>query len=393
MATLNFVSYDEAAKAYLMRFHDLRDAPLTKVAASTRGEKRVDVESVIAASEDIADISAAMIPLASAYLDSPDPSLREGISRHLLAQVAAELQVANELLLIAPGDKQDVGSPVARGVRVGALQNAIDAMSSAMAIPLVDGLLPAIRLSRRGVLPDKPEAAKAGLKNAAITTSTAITLRVSDVGGDMAFKLVFNTDWAEVIHSASFVSKDVARLLDQIKAGIGATFQRAVVVAARLLANAYDKILALLGKELEGEARKRIGSWLEGIKDQGKIDLFAEWIRKLYRVGDFETELYGWLENTDAGVDQINQVTGVVNDVADKFTLFVKRLDTVGNVIGLARFIQLPQVLAIATAIRTALLAVLVYAGYDYVGFGEPRFPNFSKGVGEIVREGLNIAA
>ena len=82
-----------------------------------------------------------------------------------------------------------------------------------------------------------------------------------------------------------------------------------------------------------------------------------------------------------------------MTELSDKFVVFVGRLNTVGDVVGLARFIKLPQVLVIVTGIRVALLAVLVYAGYDYLGYKEPRFPNLTKGIGEVVQESLGVTA
>ena len=113
---------------------------------------------------------------------------------------------------------------------------------------------------------------------------------------------------------------------------------------------------------------------------------------KLYRVDEFKARLDSWLEETEAGVEQINTATGAVTVLSDKFVVFVGHLNTVGDVVGLARFIKLPQVLVIVTGIRVALLAVLVYAGYDYLGYKEPRFPNLTKGIGEVVKEGLAVA-
>ena len=47
--------------------------------------------------------------------------------------------------------------------------------------------------------------------------------------------------------------------------------------------------------------------------------------------------------------------------------------------------------LIVITGIRIVLLAALAYAGYDYVGYREPCFPNLTKGVAEAIREGLAI--
>ena len=387
-----YASYDEAAQAYLASFRALRNAPPAPAEVTTRGAGEVAADTLIASADAIADVSAAMVPLAGDYLDSPDPALREGISGQLLAQAAAELQVAGELLEIAQEEPDVASGPTTRAARGSGLRAAINSLEQSMAIPLSEGLLPPSRARRGGAAADTPEGAKEALKNAAIVTSAAITQRVSEVGGDMAFNLVFNTEWGAVVESAGLLNKDVARLLEQIKTGAGAVVQRALAAAAKTLVNAYDKILALLGKDVEDEARQRIKSWLEDIKNQGKIELFDQLLGKLYHVNEFKARLDSWLEETEAGVEQINTATGAVTVLSDKFVVFVGHLNTVGDVVGLARFIKLPQVLVIVTGIRVALLAVLVYAGYDYLGYKEPRFPNLTKGIGEVVKEGLAVA-
>jgi hypothetical protein len=36
---------------------------------------------------------------------------------------------------------------------------------------------------------------------------------------------------------------------------------------------------------------------------------------------------------------------------------------------------------------------VLVYAGYDYIGYKQPEFLNLTKGVGEVIRDNLGVTA
>ena len=64
----------------------------------------------------------------------------------------------------------------------------------------------------------------------------------------------------------------------------------------------------------------------------------------------------------------------------------------VENVIGLAKLIKVPQVLAILAGIQAGLLGVVVYSGYDYIGYKQVRFLNLTKGVGEVIKENLVIA-
>ena len=301
-----YQSYDEAAQVYLARFRALRDAPPAPAEVTTRGAGEVSADTLIASADAIADVSAAMVPLAGEYLGSPDPALREGISGQLLAQAAAELQVAGELLQIAQEEPSAATGPTTRAARGSDLRAAINSLEQSMAIPLSEGLLPPTGARRGAVVASTPEEAKKALKQSTIVTSGAIIQRVSEVGGDMAFNLVFNTEWGAVIESAGLLSKDFARLLDQIKSGVGAAAQHALAVATKTLVNAYDKILALLGKDVEDQARQQVNTWLEDIKKDGKIDLFDKLLGKLYRVDEFETQL-GWLAGEDERQDRADQ--------------------------------------------------------------------------------------
>lgn len=393
MVTWVYSTYEEAVQDYLSRFRSLRGAPPAPAEVVTRGAGEVAAETLIEQADEIADVSASMVDLAQGYLESPNPLLREGISGQLLAQAAAELQVAAELLRIAEGGEPGPPRPVTRAVRGAALRDAIGALEKAMEVPMSNGLAPPARIRRAAVTPPATlDQAKDALQQAASTTTGAITQRVVEVGGDIAFNLVFNTEWAAVIQSAGLVSKDIANLLDKVKEGAGVLFQRAVTVAAKTLLNVYDKILALLGKDVEDQARGRIQEWLEEIKQQGKIELFDQLVGRLYRVEEFKAELPGWLKETKADPDRIGVTTEAVRALSDKFIVLMGRINAIGDVVGLAKFIQAPQVLVVITGMRIVLLAVLVYAGYDYIGYREPRFPNLTKGVAEVIRESLTTS-
>ncbi len=391
-------TYEEATKDYLARFRALRDARPAGNRAVTRGAADIPVETLIDHAEVIADISEKMAPLAQVYLQAPDPALREGISGQLLAQAAAELQVATELMQIAasetagpPSAAERAPRGITRAARGASLREAIDNMEKAMAKTVSAGLVAPSKARRAPKAADTPETAKKALQQAATVTASAISQRVVEVGGDLAFKLVFKTEWSAVMESAGLLSKDIAKVFDRVKEGASALIQHAISTATRTVLNVYDKILALLGREVEGEARKRIKAWLDEIQKTGKIELFEKLVGKLYKVDALDAALPGWLAKTAAGVEVINATAITVAALSDKFTVLVGRINTIGDVIGLSKFVQaqFPQVLAVVTALRVALLAVLVYAGYDYIGYEQIRFPNLTKGVAEVVKENL----
>jgi hypothetical protein len=262
-----------------------------------------------------------------------------------------------------------------------------------MKMPVSAGLATPAMLRSSSTVEDTPQQAKQALQSATIVTAGAISQRVVEIGGDLAFNLVFKTEWTAVIQSAGLLSKDIARLLDQLKEGVGELIQRAITTATKTVLNVFDKILALLGKDVENQARKQIQEWLGEIQKVGKIELFEQLVGKLYKKDKLEKALPGWMEKTTAEVDKINATSKDVSALSDKFNVLVGRINTVGDVIGLAKYIQtqFPQVLVISTALRVALLAVLVYAGYDYIGYDQATFLNLTKGVTELIRENLAV--
>ena len=398
MTTRAYRTYEEAAQDYLSLFAGLRDASYASSKAVTRGSADIPADSLIEQAERIAAVSASMLPLARSYLEAPEPYLREGISGQLLAQAAAEMQVANRLIQIAAMDASSAdeeGSKETHGTTRTAqgagLLDAIDCLEKAMAVPVSAGLMTPRMVRRAGRVAETADEAKNVLQDTATAAACAISQRVVEVGGDLAFSLVFNTEWKTVINSVGLLSHDIARLLDGLKEGTSTLVQRAISAGARTILNACSKIQALLNRDFEDEASKQVKDWLEQIQQAGKIDLFGQLIGRLYQVNALESTLPVWLEKTRADVDKINGTTKEVAVLSDKFTVLVERISVVGDAIGLAKLVQaqFPQLLAVVTAIRVALLAVLVYAGYDYIGYEQTRYANLTKGVAEVIRDNL----
>lgn len=398
MTTKTYTTYEEAAADYLAQFDALLETPTAVRGSVTRGAGDLPAEALIERAGQIADISASMVPLAADYLDATDMALREGISSHLLAQAAAELQVATELLQIAADEAAAEAEPTISGprpvthaTRRTTLRDAITGVEQAMAQPVSVGL-PQSRTTRRAIATaSTPEEAKKALQQTAALTTRAISQQVVEVGGDLAFNLVFSTEWTAVIGSLGLASKDIAKLLDRIKEGASALVQCALAIAAKTILNVYNKILILLGNDVEEVARKKIKIWLDDIQKSGKIEIFEQLVGKLYRVDVFIAALPSWLEGTSAEVDKINETTTAIAALSDKFTILVGYLNSACNVIGLTKFLeaQFPQVLTVTIALRIVLLAVLVYAGYDYIGYEQHAFLNLTQGVGETIRVNL----
>jgi len=386
---MEYETYEQSVEAYMANFIALREAPAARDMVTRRGTGDVPVETIITRAEAIADTSANMVTLAQPYLTSQDPALREGISGQLIAQATAEMQLAIELLQVADG-KEDRPRAITRAARGNHLHDAISDLDTTMARPVADGLVQEQRVRAAPVLTPSLDEAKQALSQAVSTTTGAITMHVQELGGDIAWNLIMQTSWVSVVEGASLLNKDVAKTLDQLKQGAGALFKRAVTVVARTLINVYDKILALLGKDIEDQARKRAQDWLEQMKEPEKLEgVFGQLVGRLYRVDALKEEVDGVLSGTTADVDQIGSTSRDVSALADKFIALTKRMSMLASALVLAKSIKVPQVLLVIAGLQMSLLAVVVVAGHDYLGYKEPRFPNLTKGVAEVFFENL----
>ncbi len=389
MSAKSYTSYEQAAADYVAQFDAVLQVPPGTPAAARRGAGEVPVETLVQRADQIADISARMIPFARAYLDSPDVTLREGISGQLLAQAAAELEIASELLKIT--QETEGAGPIAktRAARTADLQKAVQGVQEAMKAPPSAGLVSAEIKTRAASAATTPEEAKTALQETAETSVAAISLRVRELGGDIAFDLVIKTQWVAVLDGAKLLNKDLAAKLDTLKQGASVLIGQIVGVVAKTLLNVYEKLQALLGKDAEDQARKKIQEWLEKIKKDEKIDLFEKLVDGLYGVDAFKKEIAGCLAKTTATLDVLNTTNDEVGAVAEKFKVLAGYMGTLEDIVVAAKFIQLPQVLATVAGIQVLLLAFAVYAGYDYIGYKPLSFPNLTKGVGELVCEKL----
>jgi len=385
-------TYEEAASDYLAKFRLVRDLPPAPSATVTRGAGEIPTEALIGLADEIADVSATMITLAQERLAASDATSREGINAQLIAQATAELHLATELLqMTEEGTTNRAMAPATRAAHGTALREAINALEQAMAIPASQGLPPSGRTTRAGAAPPAMlDQAKDTLKHTVTTTTGAIKQRVRELGGDIAFDLVTGTQWTAVIEGAALLSQDIAQLLDTVKQGVGTLIARAVAAAGRTLLNVYDKVVALLGKDVGDKARQQVQEWLEQIKKDQKIELFEPLIDHLYQVGAFQRELDEHLATTTAQVGALHHTAEAVKVLSEKFSILSGRMHTLERGLRLTKAIKIPQVLVIVAGLQVALLAAVVYVGYDYIGYKEIRFPNLTKGVAQVIRENVS---
>jgi hypothetical protein len=332
-----------------------------------------------------------MLAFSQEHLESEDFTTRQGASGHLLTQAAAELQLANELLHIA-ADQDAPPTPTTRATRAAALQDALSTLEISMKLPVSQGLpLGSLTTRASRPFPGSITEAKDTLETAAGLTSGAILQHVGEFGGDLAWNLVFDTEWMDVIQGAALLRQDISDVIEELQEKISDLVKRALMVAVRTLLNVFDKLMAFLGVDEADAARQQVREWLEKVREAQDIDIFERAVGGLYRIAGFKQVLGTWLADTSVDEAVIHEATKQVDALSDQFIALVGRFKGVDTALGVAKLVKLPQVSLAATGIQIALLAVLVYAGHDYIGYKEPPFPNITKGVAEIIQEILLV--
>jgi len=258
-----------------------------------------------------------------------------------------------------------------------------------MVLPLTAGI-PTKPSRRRAAEAKSIDSAKVELEKRVSTSATAISKQVQDLGGDIAFNLVMLSEWSAVIEGAGMLNKDIGELLEKVREGAGLLLERAIKAAGKTLLNVYDKILALLGKDLESEARKKVREWLDQMKEKKSMALFDSFVSSLYQIDKLQEEVKGHLKETGADLDTLNDTTKKVKATSDKFVVFCSRAKMLESALVVAKLIKEPQILAIIAGLQVVLLGVVVFAGNDYVGYRNPRFPNLTQGIAEIVRQNIS---
>ena len=377
-------SYERAAQELLAGYDELLLVP--------RGapEGVPPAEQLVHAAGRITTASPVLTAQAAGLLAEGSALEREGASGQLIAQASAELQLAAELLRLSSAVSAETPGGMTRAARGAALRQVGEGLREAMSVPASAGLAPFVpTLRRAGPLPQDAQAAAELLRRSVAQADRAISRQVVDLGGEIAFDLVMQTRWAAVLDGASLLRGDAASKLEEVRKGLGGLVEQAAATAEKALLNVYDKVLTLLGRDMEDAARKQVRTWLEKIKEDGKIELLAELVDKFYRVDVFHGELEGWITGTTAPAQKVGETAGEVDQVAQKFIVLSGRVKAFENAVGLAKLTGIPQVLMVVAGLQVGLLAVLIYSGYDYIGFKQGKFLDITRGVAQVARDGL----
>jgi hypothetical protein len=200
------------------------------------------------------------------------------------------------------------------------------------------------------------------------------------------------------------VNADVAKLLDQISTGLSQTVKRIARSAVRLLLQAYDWVLVLLGKDGEAQARKKVADWLEELKKEPKDEggVIAGLVNRLYRPDSIGNEVNNWLEANQVEVATINGAAESVQGLGQKYEVKSDQAGKVLIAIGIIKslpvpFVKIPQLQTLFAAVSLGILGYVLFTGYDHVDSGRIQFlkrfginiPDRVEGIRETVQKAL----
>jgi hypothetical protein len=349
----------------------------TRVASDELADR---VDRLVDTSKDLGQMN-------TGYLDAADEPLREAAELKLLTQAMAEIQVAQELLEAAHQEEAGAASPdrtapARRSARAN-VERAVAEWADLLEKPLEEGIAPyargAVHRSTRGERPTQPAAAHKALRDAVQTGLRRIAKQAGKVGGRAAQTLLL-MDPETLKKGVALVSAEAAELAERVIQGFSAVAKRLVTSAVRLLLQAYDWILALLGQDVEQKARKQVKAWIDELRadpaENGeRTGLVDRLVDAIYGPAEIESEVATWMDATNADVETVNGATAHIEHLEAAYRIKTERVDGFLKVVGLTRVapipvVKTPQFQVILAGVAMGLLGYVVYAGYDHVDSG-----------------------
>jgi hypothetical protein len=404
-------NYQEAVTIYISQLRNLYIVPedLTQSKSVTRAAATIPSELLVERVEQIVESSQTVGEMTTTYLESSDQAQREASEIRMLAQAIASLELAKDLLERAEAEEEGSSVDVTRsGTRGSESSNSIENLINLLEVPIEAGIPSALMQNaqvRSGKqCPNDVKQAKADLEEEVESSLSAICEQTSEVGQKAATNLLL-MDAAALRQGLEFVSKDAAHLIDEIMAGVGGLILRLVKTAIRLLAQVYNWIRTLLGKEIETEARQQVGEWLKDIKQEqpdGKFakGFFCQLVTKIYNPSAVQNDVKTWVASSQVEVGQINQTTETVENLAKKHEVRTKQIDRILTLIAFVKkipAIKTPQGQVITAAVLLGVLVYTLYSGYDHIRNGQIvlnenfrfKIPDRVIGVRETVQQAL----
>jgi hypothetical protein len=347
-------------------------------ATATRSAS-TSIESLNSISDKLPEILQQAGTLTGDILDSGTAAEQEAAELRLLAQADAEIKLARGLLETADAAKDGAAldATATRGGSVD-IQESMEQIAALLDSPLGAEFT---TIETRG-LQDRPHDfnhAKTDLKSEAERSLRNISKQAARVSTE-AVKALVAIDPATLKKGLAGFSQDAADLVDTVVETVSVYVRKIVQVAAKLLVQAHEWILKILGKDLEKKARTQIGSWLEHfVKGKDKEATFTEsLIETIFAVKGVTTDADRWLNDTTAPAEQINNAAESIQGLAEKYKTKSESVEKFLKGIGLIKLVPIvtkfPQIQLVIAGVTACLLGYIIYTGYDHVDSGRVVF-------------------
>ena len=362
--------YQSQALACAKQLRDLI-VPFNAAVPATRSPG-VSGEELAAISEGVTGILDRAGGITAAVLETGSAAEQEAAELRLLAQAAAEIKLAGGLLQAAHDFKE--GSELDSTTRAGdaGISQSIEEIARLLETPL--GVEFAATETRGPQ--DRPQefgAAKMDLHSEAERSLRVISKQAARVSSK-AVQALLAFDPAILKKGLAGFSKDAAEVIDSVVNAVSKFVRRIAQAAASLLLQVHEWVLRLLGKDLEGKARKQISDWLDKwVKGEDEQTLTERLVEAVFAVETIRTETDAWLKDTKAPTRQINQAAESVQALADKYKTKAEQVEKFLKGIGLLKLTpisSLPQIQMVIAGVVACLLGYVVYTGYDHVDSG-----------------------
>jgi hypothetical protein len=324
-----------------------------------------------ARAEQLADLAQQFGAVTVSLLQAPDRAQQLEAEARLLSHAAASAQAACKLFETAMlGSADAIGEgPGTPGLSLHELATMVEAPPAAPESP-----------ASPPVSAD-PNIAKASLSDEANRTLQTITVRTCKVVDD-AFRDLLLLDAATLYQGVELVSKDAAELLQQAAATLGSLAERLVTSAIRLLLEAFNAILALLGSNTE-QGRRQVSKWVDQLKAQGQgqqgLEMVTRLVVHIYEPDSVKEDVATWLQATQAPPDQIAQTAVTVQGLSKHYDDTADRVEQLLKVIVFLKALPLantPQGAIVVASAMLGLVGYTVYTGYTHVDSGRVVFGN-----------------
>jgi hypothetical protein len=240
---------------------------------------------------------------------------------------------------------------------------------------------PAARAFGRGTA--NIDAAKAQLSTAAQDTLDTIVDRAAKTGRS-ALGGVLGLGAADLANAVGMVGMGIAGALGQAD-----NLSRLYNLCRTFLANAFDALLALVGKSVAQSAASQLLNWFDDLKQDA---LFKGLLARLYDTEDTGKEINDLVQKSKAAADRFNTTTDKVKALGDKYS---RQLNIAGKIVSGVKFVGalplklIPQGAIVLAAIFIILGSYVVLAGADYADAQHFRRLDRVAGVKEVVTSEL----